>query len=101
MNKELLALKSLYEDYIYDEYDGCEEEMSDIHHKIFVIDSALRALDIIRDKWVNMDKFMFCAIYNGGVLTWEEYCKGINWKKYSVKPLTKSEYDLLKEVFGE
>ena len=57
-----------------------------------------KAFEIIKEKWVNVGKFMFCAIYNGAPLTWEKYDSGITWKQYSNKKLIKEEFDLLKEI---
>ena len=90
MSKELELLNHLLDTYIDDQnYD---------YTAYIELEKSLKALEIIKEKWVNVQKFMFCAIYNGAPLTWKKYDSSITWKQYSNKKLTKQEFDLLKEV---
>lgn len=100
-NKELTALEAyerLCNHLDYDDdymYNGSYEEDNE------VIEKSLKALEIIKEKEVNIQYFKICLEVHWDYDLFEEHCRENNeWEddtpyKYSMK---KEEFDLLKEV---
>lgn len=91
MTKELKALKSI-------KFGCCNFENRTLYYDEFnIIEKALKALAIIKNKKVDVLELSTCANYE----TYFAFFKRWNWDgEYDDYVLTKEEYDFLKEMLG-
>lgn len=91
MSKELslslLEIEKNLKDFVFELEMGKVDEMF-INNSFEIIEKSLKALEIIKEKEVNVGLLSRCA-------NAERYNKGIC---YELRYLTQEEYDLLKEV---
>ena len=98
MSKGLEAYNYIFNTILMPDVD--KETRQKIYCAMDDIEKELKALEIIKNKRVNVDLLIDCIyLYKGRAL--EYYNKKFNILNYDMRHLTQEEYELLKEVFYE